>query len=587
MLGSGIDFEVTHAILAREVQGKPETILPRISRISAIAVMFVLAAMAVVAPIQAVPTSERATSTRVDTYPRQPGIDAIHYTFGITLSDETDRISVESVADLRFVLDGVTSLFLDLTSVSRTSDGKGMVVRSVTMGGAEVSFVHEDDRLTLTLAEAPARGERRRFTVHYSGIAGGGLWIGPNRHGERTFFSTNWPDKARQWLPVIDHPSDKTTSEFMVVAPDHYQVVANGLLVEEDDLGDGNRRTHWKQSVPISTWLNALGVARFVSRTFAYVDGGIALQTWVNHQERAEGIATFEVPVMEAYDFYTSHIGPYSYEKLANVEAAGMGGGMEHASAIFYGERSVSMEPATGLVAHEIAHQWWGNSVTESDWNDVWLSEGFATYFTLLTTEHYRGRDAFVAGLQRNRASIFDAEQRRPDAAVIHPNLDDMGGIFNGLQYQKGGWVLHVLRGQVGTDAFWEGIRTYYSLYQNSIASTDDLQRVMEEVSGQELGWFFDQWLRRAGSSPMIEGMWHHDARANRVVIELSQTQGGDAYRVGLDIGIRGEDGTVRVERVEMTETSQSFEIAVEGSVLDVVLDPETWLLAGLSLERK
>jgi aminopeptidase N len=521
-----------------------------------------------------------------DTYPRQPGIDAIHYVFDITLSDETDEIIVESVADLRFVQAGVTSLFLDLTSLTSDSDGKGMVVQSVTMRGRDVSFVHEDDRLTLTLSEAPPRGERRRFTVRYRGVAGAGLWIGENRHGERSFFSTNWPDEARQWMPVIDHPADKATSEFIVIAPDHYQVVANGLLIEENDLADGTRRTHWKQSVPISTWLNALGVARFTSRTFAYVDG-IALQTWVNHQEREEGIATFEVPVRQAYDFYTSHIGPYSYEKLANVEASGMGGGMEHASAIFYGERSVSMEPATGLVAHEIAHQWWGNSVTESDWNDVWLSEGFATYFTLLTTEHYRGRDAFVAGLQRNRTSIFAAEERRPEAAVIHPNLDDMSGIFNGLQYTKGGWVLHVLRGQIGTDTFWEGIREYYARYQNGTASTDDLQQVMEEVSGQELQWFFDQWLRRAGSSPMIEGTWEQGAGSERLVLELTQTQPGDAYRVGLDIGITGPDGAVRVERVEMTTKSQQFAIGVEGRVTAVELDPNTWLLAGLSLERR
>jgi len=522
-----------------------------------------------------------------DTYPRQPGIDAIHYAFGITLSDESDEIRVESVADLRFVQAGVRTLFLDLTSVSAANEGKGMVVQSVTMRGRDVPFVHENDRLTLTLEQAPAQGERRRFTIHYRGVAGGGLWIGPNRHGERTFFSTNWPDEARQWMPVIDHPSDKATSEFIVVAPDHYQVVANGLLVEQSDLGDGTRRTHWKQSVPISTWLNALGVARFTSRTFAYMDGGVALQTWVNHQERAEGIATFEVPVVEAYEFFTSHIGPYSYEKLANVEASGMGGGMEHASVIFYGERSVSMEPATGLVAHEIAHQWWGNSVTESDWNDVWLSEGFATYFTLLTTEHYRGRDAFVAALQRNRSSIFEAEDRRPEAAVIHPNLDDMGGIFNGLQYTKGGWVLHVLRGQIGTEAFWRGIREYYAEYQNGTASTDDLQRVMEEVSGQELQWFFDQWLRRAGSSPMIEGTWSYDAATDLVILELTQTQPGDAYRVGLDIGISGADGASRVERVEMTAKSHRFEIAVEGAVTGVELDPGTWLLAGLSLEAR
>lgn len=556
--------------------------LPRFIVIASLSTLFLTMA-AIPASDVTVALASVTPSVRFDAYVKQPGIDAIHYTFGITLNDESDEIRAESVADLRFVQGGVTSLFLDLTSI--TSEGTGMVVESVTMDGRPVAFVHEDDHLTLTLDAAPAVGERRRFTVRYSGIPGAGLWIGLNRHDERSFFSTNWPDEAREWLPVIDHPSDKAKSEFVVVAPDHYQVVANGLLVEQNDRPDGTRRTHWKQSVPISTWLNALGVARFTSRTFATVDGGIELQTWVNHQEREEGIATFEIPVRQAYDFYTSHIGPYSYEKLANVEAAGMGGGMEHASAIFYGERSVSMEPATGLVAHEIAHQWWGNSVTESDWNDVWLSEGFATYFTLLTTEHYRGRDAFVAGLQRSRTSIFQAEERRPDASVVHADLGDMSGIFNGLQYGKGGWVLHVLRGQIGTELFWAGIREYYALYQNSTASTDDLQRVMEEVSGQELQWFFDQWLRREGSSPMVEGTWAY--QGGQIVLELTQTQPGAPYRVGLDIGITADGDGSRVERVDMTEKSQRFEISVGDAVTDVALDPGTWMLAGLSLERR
>ena len=185
---------------------------------------------------------------------------------------------------------------------------------------------------------------------------------------------------ARQWLPVIDHPYDKATSEFLVTAPARYQVVANGLLQEELDLGDGRRMTHWKQSVPIATWLNNIGVAQFASRHFGTV-AGVPLQTWVFHQDRDNGILTFEGPTRQAMEFFTSHIGPFPYEKLADVQVTQMGGGMEHASAIF-GESGVRGHlPALGSrqLAHEISHQWWGDSVTEKDWDDVWLSEGFAT----------------------------------------------------------------------------------------------------------------------------------------------------------------------------------------------------------------
>src|SRR5262249_30695679 len=150
----------------------------------------------------------------------------------------------------------------------------------------------------------------------------------------------------------------------------------------------------------------------------------------------------------------------------AGVQAAGVGGGMEHASAIFYGERAVSGRDVTRLVAHEVAHQWFGDAVTECDWDDVWLSEGFATYFALLFLEHDSGRDAFLAGLKQSRDSILRIEERNPLLAVIHDNLADLRRVVNGLVYQKGGWTLHMLRGRLGTDVFWAGIRAYYRQYR-------------------------------------------------------------------------------------------------------------------------
>jgi aminopeptidase N len=513
-----------------------------------------------------------------DPYPRQPGIDAEHYVFRITLRDDTDRISGEVSVAFRFQHEGVTEVALDLVSVSQANAGKGMTVSEVTSDGGPVQWVHEADRLRITLPEAPAKGELRQFTVVYAGVPAEGLKIGPNRYDERTFFSVNWPNKARHWLPMIDHPSDKATSEFIVTAPIQYQVVANGLLQEEIEVGDGQRRTHWKQSVPIPSWLNAMGVARFSSRAAGTVNG-IPLQTWVFHQDREAGMATFDIPALEAMTFFSERIGPYPYEKLANVEAAGMGGGMEHASVIFYGSRSVTMEPATGLVTHEIAHQWFGDSVTESDWGDVWLSEGFATYLTLLSTEHYRGRDAFVAGLERSRAQVLSMEADDPEETVVHVDLADMGDVLSGMQYQKGAWILHMLRWEIGTENFSAGLREYYRRYRDSTATTADLIQVMEEMSGMELDWFFDQWLHRT-PSPALEGSWHFDAPAGQVVIELEQINPGDAYILNLEIGIHEAGSTEpRIEVIRMTEKRQRFQLTVGGAPASVELDPDTWAL--------
>lgn len=505
-----------------------------------------------------------------DTYPRQPGLDAQHYIFKLTLSDSTDEITGEATAEFRFVQDGVREIALDLAST--------MTVTEVSSADGRLEFTHPADRLLIQLAVAPHGGELRKFTIRYRGTPASGLRIGENKYHDRTFFSQNWPNLARQWLPMIDHPYDKATSEFIITAPSKYQVVANGMLQEETDLGDGRRLTHWKQSVPIASWLNTIGVAQFASRNFARVHG-TQLQTWLDYQDRDNGIITFENPAREAMEFYIDHIGPFPYEKLANVEAAGVNGGMEHASAIFYGEKSVTDKPAFHLVAHEIAHQWFGDSVTEKDWDDVWLSEGFATYFTLLCVEHYQGREAFVAGLKQSRDQVFATEKKLPGVAIRHENLSDMKKVLNQLVYQKGGWTLHMLRGQIGTDKFWAGIREYYRRYRDTNASTDDFRRVMEENSGADLKWFFDQWLNRAGS-PAVEGTWHYEVSAKKIVVELAQKQSGDAYRLPLEIGY-GD----RVEKIEMTQKAQRFEIAADKEPASVVLDPNTWILMGAKFE--
>jgi aminopeptidase N len=390
---------------------------------------------------------------------------------------------------------------------------------------------------------------------------------------------------AHQWLPTIDHPYDKATSEFEVTAPDRYQVVANGLMVEAVDLGDGRRTTHWKQSVPIATWLNNIGVAQFATRNFGRA-AGVPLQDWVFHQDRDAGIATFEIPMRQAMEFYRDHIGPYPYEKLAAVQnGAANGGGMEHASAIFYGQNTVNGRPAFGLVAHETAHQWFGDSVTEKDWDDVWLSEGFATYFALLTTEHYLGRDAFVAGLKRSRSTIFSTEKRLSGVAVVQTKA--WKGIPNGIVYQKGAWALHMLRGQMGTDTFWTGIREYYRRYRDANASTADFRKVMEEACGKDLAWFFEQWVYRPGS-PAVEGGWKYNAAAKKIEIDLAQTQAGRPYRLPMQIGISTKAGTpARVEEVELTGRNQRFELASDEEPSAVELDPDTWMLIGLTFARR
>ena len=517
----------------------------------------------------------------VDDYPRRIGIDVEHYRFELTLSDRTDRIEGRATVTVRFRANGVAELPLDLTGM--TAEGLGMTVDAVESGGRPLDFRHDADVVTIGLTPAGRSGERRSVTVTYAGTPVSGLRAGPNRHGDRTFFSDNWPNRARHWLPTIDHPYDKATSEMLVTAPSHYQVVSNGLLVEETDGTDGTRLTHWRQSVPIATWLYVLGVARFAVQ---HVDDfrGAAIQTWVYPQDRDAGFHDFAVPTKQAMEFYHDRVGPFAYEKLANVTSPVTGGGMEAATAIMYHESSVTGERSVrwrNVIIHEVAHQWFGNAVTESDWDDVWLSEGLATSFTLLFIEHAYGRDEFVAGLRSSADRVFQQYDDDPDYRIVHDDLEDMSRVTTGAIYQKGAWVLHMLRSMVGDEAFWSGIRAYYARHMNANATTEDFQRAMEEASGLDLAPFFDQWLYNGGN-PKLEGWWDYDPTARAVRVELNQTQAaGPVFRLPLEIGLHF-DGEALPRRVETHTVDQRFNrlvIPVDAEPSGITLDPNVRLL--------
>jgi aminopeptidase N len=521
----------------------------------------------------------QAVPARADTYPRQPDVDAAHYLFRLRISDASDEIEGEMTGAFRILTNDVKELFLDLAS---PTGGKGMRVSHVTVQGSRVSYTHEANRLRIPVTATA--GSDITVTVAYRGIPIAGLKFLQNIYGERSAFSENWPDNARHWLPVIDHPYDKASGEFTVTAPAHYQVVSNGSLVSEVDLPNDERRTHWRQSVPIASWLYALGIARFSVHHYDVVRG-IPQQVWAFPQDAANASQIFQLTGRRAFEYFSDAIGVYSYEKLAHVEAAGVSGGMEQASAIFYGEKGVAAGRAP--VVHEVAHQWWGNSVTEKDWDDVWLSEGFATYFTHLFTEQFSGRDAFVRGLKNDVAVILKAQNEAPDQSVIHRDLADMKAVLNRLVYQKGGWVLHMLRGVVGTDKFWQGVREYYRRYRNVNASTDDFRQVMERASGTELRWFFDQWLKRPGL-PKLTGTWTYNEAAKRVELDLRQVQAGPAYRLPLDVGLVMRDGQVTVERVELGTTEARFTITTDKEPDAVTIDPDTWtLLESANMTRR
>ena len=573
--------------------------------------------------------------TAADVYPKNFDIDVLHYVFELTLSDTTDRINGVTNVQIRFLTDGVESFELDLVGRNDAPEA-GMIVNavgeivdelgsrkpltitgSVPEEGTELEFTHAADRLRIILAEPSSRGQVRRFRVQYHGTPDRGLVIGENMHGDRTFFSDNWPNWARNWLPTIDHPYEKATAEMVVTAPIHYRVISNGLLVEETNLaaeelakaqsaasmpGQDFRLTHWKQSVPIASWLFALGAARFAVDYYGEFDNK-SLQTWVYAQDREKGFYDFAVPTKQVMQFFSDTIGPYAYEKLANVQSNSVGGGMEAATAIFYGDNSVTGERTVrwrNVIIHEIAHQWWGNAVTEADWDDVWLSEGFATYFTLLYREYAYGRDDFLEGLTADKQRIINFYAERPDYTIVHDNLDPIGRdtVTTGMMYQKGSWFLHMLRGMIGEDRFWSGIRAYYRLYYNSNATTDDFREVMENTyePAIDLTDFFRQWLNQGGF-PNLRSNWEWDGATNELVIRLEQIDDdGYVFEMPIPIAImvparRGEGRGARsqalVREIIMRPGMSETRIEIDREPTEVVFDPDHWVLMQMESNRR
>ena len=347
---------------------------------------------------------------------------------------------------------------------------------------------------------------KNMYTIYYKGIPPDGLIISNNKYGVRTFFGDNWPNRAHNWLPCNDHLSDKATVDFFVTAPDQYEAISNGEKVEETSLPDHLKMTHWKEKAPLPTKVMVIGVTRFAINHVGNVDC-IPVSSWVYPPDRDSGFVHFAI-AKNILRWYIHHIGPYAFEKLANVQSTTIFGGMENAGCIFYFEKSVVSKGIESLMAHEIAHQWFGDNVTEQDWPHLWLSEGFATYMTDLYLENKYGEDSLKSLLRAQRKEVIDYSKKHQTPVVDTSESHHLMRLLNDNSYQKGAWVLHMLRKKLGDSLFWKSIRTYYNTYYGGNASTTDLEHIFEKVSNQNLETFLNNgFLRPANPCWILVGV--------------------------------------------------------------------------------
>jgi aminopeptidase N len=508
----------------------------------------------------------------------QNNIDVLHYKFTIGINDVNDTIHGVAEIKVKFIKPAGV-VYFDLTKMKNS--GRGMTVEDVE-GVEYTSRIQQDEKMDILLPKMYNTGDSVTFIISYSGIPADGLIISKTKYEHRSFFADNWPNRGHNWIPCHDDPADKATVEFIVTAPEHYQVVANGVQIEETSLGNSFKLTHWKEDTPISTKVMVIGAADFAVSLAGVVNGNIPVYSWVYPENKDKGFYDY-AQANEILEYYISHVGPYGYKKLANVQSKTRFGGLENANTIFYSENSVSgTRKSEGLLAHEIAHQWFGNMATEKSFGHLWLSEGFATYFTILYFENKYGKDTAIKMLKVDRDQVVKYSNES-NKAIVDTEETDFMNLLNVNSYQKGGWVLHMLRCELGDSVFWRSIRKYYATYAGSIADTRDLQKVFEEVSGKDLKQFFDQWLYTTGQ-PDLEITWKYDADKS-LIIDVKQLQ-KNIFKFPLVFKITTSSGTKK-EKVFVDKATSSFKIKQGEKPVSIIADPDTELLLKSSVKEK
>lgn len=514
-----------------------------------------------------------------------PGVDAVHYDVEIGLGKDAEWIEGRVNIDIAIESDGPT-LPLDFT---------GLKIESIFIEDNSISYTHQNGVIHIPL-HSFKKGDTVSISILYSGQPDDGLIIGKNVHGNPSAFVDNWPNRTRFWLPSIDHPEDKATVNYTIHAPKAWKVIANGFqdgeptITPTNALGPkGERLTwRWRVTVPISSYNMVIGAADMEVQTVGLAacgdapasqrkDGCVEVTYWVYPKDVEKAKPSF-ARAADMVDYFTDLIGPFPFEKLANVQSSTRFGGMENASAIFYSENAIAKgRNIEGTVSHEIAHQWFGDAVTESNWHHLWLSEGFATYFGALYFEHADGVDDFRKRMESSRKRVVKSKvTNRP---IIDTEVTDLFKLLNSNNYPKGGWVLHMLRGILGDDLFFKGIRSYYGQYTHQAVLTKDFQASMEAVSGQSLGWFFDQWTRQPGF-PKLSYHEKWEAKSGTkgvmsVTIRQMQKEAWPVFRIPTEV-CWGEDcRSITIDKGKQTILFE-FDAMPNQSGL---IDPDGWVL--------
>jgi aminopeptidase N len=454
-----------------------------------------------------------------------------------------------------------------------------------------------DDQIVIRLPRPLARGAAATVTVYYRGAPKIGLyWIQPEKgipDKRYEVWSQGEGEDNRYWIPCNDYPNDKSTFEGRFRVPKGYTAISNGALVATRDVG-GRSEFHWKLDQPQVSYLIMLAVAKY--RIYEQKWRDIPITYVVPPDADDATILRGYGLTPDMMEFFERTIGiDYPYAKYAQVVVQDyIYGGMENTTATvmnmrtLYDERTELTRREHNLVAHELAHQWWGDMLTCREWSHMWLNEGFATYYAYLYKEHREGDDAFRYQMRSAHLDVVKGDDADPRPMVVD-FFNRADARNNAHVYVKGASVLHMLRFMLGDGLYHETIRHYGEAHRFDVVETQDLMRAVKDVTGENLDWFFEQWAFLAGHPKFkVTKSWDRTARVLRLKVEQTQKAGGlvPVFRVPLDIEIAWDGGT-SLHRVLIEQATQDFYFQAPSEPRMVIFDKGDWVLKTLEFPKR
>jgi len=510
---------------------------------------------------------------------RSRSFDALHYLVKIAL--DLDRKSFEgaTTVTLSSFRDGLEACVLDAEEFAVTS--------VVDEYGAPLRFEQSDKELKVVLLRPAKFGEIVTFTCKYNGREPrkGLQFVDETPENPRLVWSDSWPDNVHHWFPCFDYPNDKATSEIVATVPSGLKVAANGRLVGVDeDKAAGTATYHWSQDLPHSTYLIFLAAAPYVVVRDSYRN--LPVNYWVYPQDERKARPTYEkTPRMIA--FFNEIFGyDYPWQKYDQISVP-LGGGAESTSATAMTQRIMVAEEdepdfsAIGIVSHELAHQWWGDLITLRSWGHAWMNESFGTYSDYLYFRHEKGDDEGAVNLQDKLAAYLREAKTRYIRPIVSDRYDRPEDMFDSHSYPKGALVLHMLRSILGDEIFFKTLGQFLHRYAFDAVDTADFIRSVKTVTGQNLDWFFDQWLFKPGH-PVFDLRSEWDAARKVVRLKVAQVQdpanGVPVFRVPVTVKVVTA-GKPEAHRIWIREREETFEFPAETKPLLVRFDAANELI--------